>query len=105
MSTYYTERQSVARKRWPCATCNEPAALPGERYTYGIWFADGRVGTIRQCLACWALVGRVEAWLEYAEEGVTQEDYAEWATRVARDEASPDYADAVAYLDRIGGAR
>lgn len=105
MSRYLATRESVAIREHGCETCNEPSARPGDLYAYDVMLHDGQVHTYRQCPACRGISGRVLGWISHYEEGASQEDYAEWAAEVVRDEASPDYADAVAYLGRVRGAR
>ena len=102
MSSYYTWRTVKARKRHECATCNQPAALPGDVHTYVVHFGDGRVATLRQCPPCLALASKVSAWLDWPDEGIGQDDYAECANEIVRVPGHPDHDKAVAYLARIG---
>ncbi|MET0888329.1 MAG: hypothetical protein ABWX92_17970 [Mycetocola sp.] len=90
-----------ARKTHACRTCFAPAALPGEAYKRQTYAYDGRVYDWVSCSACDEICGEVHSYV-MNDEGVTADDYYEWANELRDD---PKHgADARAYLARRSAA-
>lgn len=92
-------RKLTARKAHPCCICTAPAVQPGETYERRTYVYDGQVYDWVNCKPCNDLISVVADWSS-ADEGVGQEDFAEWAGDHKDD---PDHSEAArAFLVRAG---
>lgn len=89
-----------ARKIHRCRTCFAPAVLPGESYKRQTYAYDGMVYDWVSCRPCDEICGEVHSWV-LDDEGVTSEDYYEWADELRDD---PKHGESArAYLKRRAG--
>jgi hypothetical protein len=98
MPTLLRDSTPVARKAHKCRTCFASIDR-GERYRRAAYLGDDGLYEWVSCLPCDDLLNDVWKWAGNPWEGVTDEDYAEWA----REHAATD-SRAAAFLERIGGA-
>lgn len=85
MPTLLAEKTVKARKRHLCQTCNATAIQPGETYSRQAYVYDGRVYDWVQCVACRALGDLVFRWMEdWYDEGISRDEYVEWAREPGR---------------------
>lgn len=94
-------KTAKARKTHKCQTCSETAVEPGQTYTRDTYAYEGTVYDWVQCTACSALTDAVWDWIVYTDEGISREEYYEWANEFV-DEDTPNGEAARAYLERIG---
>jgi len=93
----------IARKAHGCQTCNATAIQPGEMYTRDTYVYDGRIYDWVQCVECSTLGGAVFRWAGYPDEGVSRDEYYEWARELV-DTDTLEGERARWYLSRIGVA-
>lgn len=98
MVTVIDTTTPVAKKTHTCSWC-DTSINPGEKYHRARLIGDDGPYVWKACAACQALVADVDAWLGYADEGISPDCFAEWA------DEHPDDARAVAYLERVEAAR
>lgn len=85
----------TARKAHRCYTCNG-AIKPGEKYRRAVYLGDDGLYEWVTCPPCDELTQVVWDWAGRPHEGVTDEEFAEWARE------SSDDPRAAAFLARIG---
>jgi hypothetical protein len=99
MSILLHEKKRRARKVHPCSTCGGPAAAVGELYVRSTYIYDDHIYDWVTCSPCRDITNAVYSWAYLPEEGITAEDYHEWA--VAHEKAeTPNGEAARAYLAR-----
>lgn len=69
---------TTARFHHHCESCGIKIE-PGTQYKRSTYFYDGRLCEWKSCLACELIVNDVYAWMSYQEEGVSEDDFCEWA--------------------------
>ena len=75
----------VASKAHLCGSCGAVAVRPGERYDRSTYLFDGSVYDWVSCLPCKGLASVVFDWMVEPDEGISRDDYHEWATEMAND--------------------
>lgn len=97
MPTLISDKIVTARKTHLCCTCDALAADVGQKYRRTTYAYDGVVYNWVQCQACKDLAPAIYDWSSaYADEGITRDDYNEWAydhkdADNANGEAARDY--------------
>ncbi|MGV8912218.1 MAG: hypothetical protein ACOH14_06320 [Rhodoglobus sp.] len=61
------------------------AVRPGERYDRSTYLDDGSVYDWVSCLLCKAVTDLVFEWAPYGDDGISPDDYREWATEMCND--------------------
>lgn len=81
----------LARKRHTCLACYGTIG-PGETYERIVSFYDGTVGAWKACTDCRDITDRVLDYTPYDyDEGLTADDYDEWASENTDDPAARAY--------------
>lgn len=99
MPTLIAEKTVTARKPHRCLCCGAIAIQPGQMYHRETYVYDGRVYDWVSCADCNMIGGDVYEWYGEPGEGVSADEYDEWATE--HQETDPR---ALAYLNRRWGA-
>lgn len=95
MPTLLRGSTPTARKAHRCYTCRGNIT-PGEKYNRSVYLGDDGLYEWVACLPCNALTPVVWDWAGRPDEGVTDEEFIEWARE------SPNDLAAIAFLTRIG---
>lgn len=102
MTTLLREKTVTARKAHACATCNQPAAQPGDTYRRTTYVYDGRIYDWVQCDPCREMATEVFDWVGYPDEGIGLDHYYEWASEAVIHGTPDQQVMAKNYLERLG---
>lgn len=100
MPTLLREKTVTARKQHTCETCNATAVQPGDTYRRSTYAYDGRVYDWVQCDPCRNMAAEVFSWVGVTDEGVTGDDYTEWACEYVIHGSPEQQVMAKNYLER-----
>jgi hypothetical protein len=100
MPTMLGDKTVVARKPHLCQTCDAIAVEKGQEYRRVTYAFDGTVYVWVQCEACRSLEPAITDWVQDYHEGISRDDYHEWAREHEHDE-NPNGDAARAYLARV----
>jgi hypothetical protein len=100
MPTLLSEKTVKARKPHACRCCETVCIQPGDSYTRSTYVYDGRVYDWVICTGCAAITTDVWDWADGPEEGISAEDYQEWAQDMLASPHGGERDAAQAFLDR-----